>query len=74
METLKFVHLTTFMVKFFCKYGFKTYTTEIYEILQRLEKQNRLWIIRNPKFTKTGKLSIFKEEGQDKKIFLKWIG
>lgn len=74
ISSLKQVYLTTFMVGFFCKYGFKTYTDKIWEILNKLETENRLKIIREPKFTKTGKLSIFKEEGHDKKILLEWIG
>lgn len=74
ISSLKQVHLTTFMVEFFCKYGFKTYTDKIWKILNKLETENRLKIIREPKFTKTGKLSTFKEEGQDNKILLEWIG
>lgn len=65
--------LTETEADFFVRFGAICKTGVIAKILRRLEIKQQIKIIRQPKFTEKGKLSIFMTEGHGKKALLKWV-
>lgn len=58
---------------FFVKYGAICKSGDIAKFLKRLEKDNRIEVVRNPSLTKTGKQSTFMSEGHRQNVSIKWV-
>lgn len=57
---------------FFMKYGLICKTKVIRDILKKFEKDGRISVLRNPKFTDKGRKTKFMEENSRQKVSLRW--
>ena len=58
---------------FFVKYGVICRSGDITKILKKLEKENRLAVMRTPSKTDTGRPSTFMTETSKQKVSVKWV-
>jgi three-Cys-motif partner protein len=61
------------LAAFFIKHGAICSTSAVKKIIKRLEKENRIEIIRNPATTERGKPTTFMDEGKGKTITVRWL-
>ena len=67
------VSLTEAQAVFFVKYGAICKSGDIAKVLKKLEKNNRIEVMRNPSLTGTGKPSTFMTEGHGNTVSVKWV-
>lgn len=58
---------------FFVKYGAICKSGDIAKVLKKMEKENRLEVMRNPSLTEKGKPTTFMTEGHGKTVSVKWV-
>ncbi len=68
-----YISLYEALAAFFIKHGAICSTSIVKGIIKRLEKENRIEVVRNPATTKKGKLSSFMDEGKGKTIKIRWL-
>lgn len=68
-----FISLDEAVANFFVDNGVICSRTNVTNILSKLEKSERIKILRTPNTTKNGKTSTFMQENKDKKASIKWI-
>lgn len=67
------ISLTELQAIFFVKYGAICTRGVISKVLKKLEKSNRIEVVRNPRLTGTGKPSNFMTEGNGNTVSVKWV-
>lgn len=55
------------------KYGAICKSGDIAKVLKKLEKNNRIEVMRNPSLTSKGKPSTFMTEGHGNTVSVKWV-
>ena len=68
-----FISLDEAVANFFVDNGVICSRKNVTNILSKLEKSERIKILRTPNTTKNGKTSTFMQENKDKKASIKWI-
>lgn len=61
------------LAAFFIKHGAICPTSTVKKIIKKLEKENRVEVIRNPATTDKGKPTTFMDEGKGKTITVRWL-
>lgn len=67
------ISLNEALAVFFVKYGVICKSGDVAKILKKLEKENRIEVIRHPEFTTTGRPSTFMTEGHGNTVSIKWV-
>lgn len=67
------ISLSIALAVFFVKHGVICSTGDVTRVLKKLEKAERIDVMRNPSTTNTGKPSAFMQEGKGKTVSVKWV-
>lgn len=63
--------ITDVLCEYYCNFGISASQASLKEALKQLETDDRIFIRRDPEFTKTGKKSLVMDENGGKKVYIK---